>query len=1180
MAVTGLESTDDLRLQLARKLYTAVVLNASILKVKDVLKIIDIERIVNVLKKRGLWNGIRGFLQNYPCSFLVTEENGCAVIKPIVTIEFCRDFDGKRGCNKSYCHKLHVCRHFVKGKCTFGPRCKKPHHFQNENTREVLKKHFLGQLNDEECREFLCRNVQHFLDPELANAELPKCLEICKYYNVATGCTRDFCPFIHVCRFFAEDGNCKFGGQCIRKHDINNVHSKILLHRYHMDHLNEQQVLAYLKIKGENRGGDQPLPNGMVVNGNSLKDSKTQSLSSSNNSLNTNISSGFVSQFSLPNSVYGSLHSLMSDHSNSRKLSSQTQSAAINGLPSMMDSLNPTRKLSLPTPPMGRSNLYRPSMSREENNNILLGSSVENTTSRMGSLGSNSFKVGSWSADLDVDLTASTSPMMSHHNSFVNSSSLTEGSSANSMRYNLNNENSTSSLLNNNNISVTSNNNGGGYQITKPVPTQSNTGVHLSKSYNDTHSTTSPSQLTRDFQSFSLHDNHSTNNITRDQQRTFSSSLGLHNLSLPNVHNAPSHQRFQFTDHFDNYHSDPEDKLPTSVTTSNGVNFSNSLRSQTSSLFTNRNPILRTSSNDIISPTGSSSSINGLNNNNRSPVFDVNDPFSEWNENGERMFKSFSAKENDDEFSLPYYRTRSLPNFETTSLYKNSSTDNSPTETTLMNGKEKTTTLGECICQRGEICLPNINGGCNVMNCLKQHSNEPFLWQIAAIPSSQKAFANKNLKNDSTDIVAANLAWINVDENENMKLELAFCSVELEQSEIEVFGDSIMINFDEMTGEGRFDVTEHHNHLHNGGSRACDLSAWLLQATEEVPSRRNSQDAVFYHIRRLTTPSSITADVNLKYATQWRWYWQDSFGMWRSFPKNSSDVIETSAACLSDDIEAKFLAGLDQCLFEEQKVLLDFKTMVQINCQTGKQKKIRRRPLFVSKEQRSLYSSPTGSVTDLNTEISRPWYWDNEKNENLQNTLSSYQLVDVDESSEMLSNVRNLFSRSMIGKSYEIISVKSVQNPHLWTKFVRLRSSLKSNGFKLAEKFVFKRANEKELSGICQQGFPICMCKQSDKYHTQNSFTTDAKCLLTDKDETNGEIKYMFCIRMAVLLSDLKNKSCSSILAEKVEEESEGSSSDDENNWVPSPTLPNKNNNLMCRHGNQIYPEFLVVFRM
>merc|ERR1711962_1704495 len=59
------------------------------------------------------------------------------------------------------------------------------------------------------------------------------------------------------CRFFAEEGNCKFGSQRIRKHDINNVHSSILLHRYNMDHLTDPQVLAYLKIKSEQQNHQQ-----------------------------------------------------------------------------------------------------------------------------------------------------------------------------------------------------------------------------------------------------------------------------------------------------------------------------------------------------------------------------------------------------------------------------------------------------------------------------------------------------------------------------------------------------------------------------------------------------------------------------------------------------------------------------------------------------------------------------------------------------------------------------------------------------------------------------------------------------------------------------------------------------------------------------------------------------------
>ena len=889
MAVTGHESNDDLKLQLARRLYTAVVLNSSILKVKDVLKVIEIERIVNILKKRSLWNGIRAFLQNYPCSFLVLEENGCSVIKPMVTIEFCRDFDGKRGCTRGFCHKLHVCRHFVKGKCTFGPRCKKPHHFQNENTREVLRRHFLGDLSDEQTREFLCRNVQHLLDPEIANAELPKCLEICKYYNVATGCTRELCPYIHVCRFFAEEGNCKFGGQCIRKHDINNVHSKILLHRYHMDHLNEQQVLAYLKIKGENRDQQQQQQQQPPPKDNN----KPASLVSSNNSINisTNgIGSQYPSHLSLPNAVFGSLHNLMNER-NSRKLSQPTP--GINGLSSIMDPMGQQRKLSLPTPPMPRSAIYRPSSTKDERSSPIHVSSNPNRVMVCGSNRSqnacspilntrnSNLKANSWNAatsDTTVDngfSVGSNSPipngLLTH--AFCSSTKTTSSSYLSDENFrNVNCFPSDNKLLTN-----------GTSHFTKPSSVAT-TGTHLSKSFSDTNF--SHGSLTRDFSSNSLnlHDEQTQHHLQQHQKQRNNSShysstsslsydhLGLHNLSLSatsttanltndyrqqNIHttsavsnnntissitnsgltkNDMNNQFYRLTDSFDNIASDCDDQMSN---TSNSLQFSNSLRSQTNSLFASHNRVIRTSSNDIASPTGSSSSINNITNNNnngRSPVFDMNDPFSDWHEGGERVFKSFSSKDNaEEEFNMPYYRTRSLPNFRSTSLYKGSlenlKSEKSPSVSSEGN-LEPVVVPTECICQT-KICVQSLSKNCKVNNCLKQHSAEPFVWQIAAV-HSKKSY--NNFKNESFDtnkkIGQQKLAWINIDENENVKLELAYCSVELEQSDVEFYGDNITINFEDMTGEGRWEVNGSTNHMVN--SRSCDLSAWLLQATGKL----------------------------------------------------------------------------------------------------------------------------------------------------------------------------------------------------------------------------------------------------------------------------------------------------------------------------------------------------------
>ena len=337
MELTGKESTDDLKLLFSRIIYTALVVNTSVLKINDILKLENVDKIVHILKKRSQWNGIQSFILSYPSFFQLVEENNAFVIKPIATVEFCRDFDGKKGCLKTFCPKLHVCRHFVKGKCTFGPRCKKPHHFEGSNTRDVLRNHFLEGLTDEQLREFLCRNVQHLLEQDSINSEVPKSLEICKYYNVATGCTRDFCPYIHVCRFYAEEGNCKFGNQCIRKHSIDNLQTKFLLHRYQMDNLTELQVMTYLKIKAERRE-DQS---------NADKSDKSSPPLLSPNQTPVNMGHHFPALFSLPNASI--LHAL-ANNKISRKLSNPIHSPILS-LP-IFDDVSRGRKYSLPTPPV------------------------------------------------------------------------------------------------------------------------------------------------------------------------------------------------------------------------------------------------------------------------------------------------------------------------------------------------------------------------------------------------------------------------------------------------------------------------------------------------------------------------------------------------------------------------------------------------------------------------------------------------------------------------------------------------------------------------------------------------------------------------------------------------------------------------------------------------------------
>ena len=233
-----------------RDMLARMVYNDLVCKDKSVtMNIGEISKLIESTDKSFSETGPKSFLSRYPNLFHVTRDlsKGTNVVKPIVSIKFCKKFDGKKGCTSPECPNLHVCRHYIKDKCTFGANCKKPHHFKDPHTRRLLAKHYLAGLDDSQLKEFLCSHVQFPLEDAIESGSLPKHLEICKYYNVAIGCSREeSCPFLHICRFYAEEGSCKFGEKCIRRHDFSNSHAQKLLERYNIP---RDFVLEYLRIR-------------------------------------------------------------------------------------------------------------------------------------------------------------------------------------------------------------------------------------------------------------------------------------------------------------------------------------------------------------------------------------------------------------------------------------------------------------------------------------------------------------------------------------------------------------------------------------------------------------------------------------------------------------------------------------------------------------------------------------------------------------------------------------------------------------------------------------------------------------------------------------------------------------------------------------------------------------------
>lgn len=110
----------------------------------------------------------------------------------------------------------------------------------------------------------------------------------------------------------------------------------------------------------------------------------------------------------------------------------------------------------------------------------------------------------------------------------------------------------------------------------------------------------------------------------------------------------------------------------------------------------------------------------------------------------------------------------------------------------------------------------------------------------------------------------------------------------------------------------------------------------------------------------------------------------------------------------------------------------------------------------------------------------------------------------------------------------------------------------------MAEKFVFKMASENELSGICQQGFQVCSCEEN---RDEKSFSVYSKDAVIPSNSTGVDnqlktgVHYMFCARMSIPEENMTNDQ------QKITSEVDiGESS------------------IVCKHTNQVYPEFLIVF--
>ena len=193
--------------------------------------------------------GLQNIIENTRELFSYAYKHEVVVIRLNVSLEFCLQAEENGGCDTKWCKSLHLCPFFIKGNCKFGSKCKRPHSYDDEHTVRVLNYSGLGFLRSSSLLPGVLKMIvdeselQRTAARHVSAGHLPG---ICKHYNKGRCMKEDYCPWLHVCKYFI-DGGCKFGEGCERDHNFSDSHNIKILQQYNMEKIGERKVLRLLK---------------------------------------------------------------------------------------------------------------------------------------------------------------------------------------------------------------------------------------------------------------------------------------------------------------------------------------------------------------------------------------------------------------------------------------------------------------------------------------------------------------------------------------------------------------------------------------------------------------------------------------------------------------------------------------------------------------------------------------------------------------------------------------------------------------------------------------------------------------------------------------------------------------------------------------------------------------------
>ncbi|XP_074757367.1 protein mono-ADP-ribosyltransferase PARP12-like [Athene noctua] len=212
---------------------------------------------------------------------------------------------------------------------------------------------------------------------------------------------------------------------------------------------------------------------------------------------------------------------------------------------------------------------------------------------------------------------------------------------------------------------------------------------------------------------------------------------------------------------------------------------------------------------------------------------------------------------------------------------------------------------------------------------------------------------------------------------------------------------------------------------------------------------------------------------------EYAWYWLDDSGQWIEYGEEHPD--HCPATMTSADLEKEFLADQKgSVLFRagSQKYKLNFKDMIQTNVIYKTERKVARRPKFLSIEDRQNRSQ---NMT-LSSFVCPP-QWDKSALPDI-----GFRLVQVSYSSQEYQKIKMLFGKTM--KDYFIHQMQRIQNPTLWQVFQWQKEQMKKlNKSKYVdERLLFHGTSLSHMSAICEQNFDWRICGTHGTLYGKGSY--------------------------------------------------------------------------------------------